>query len=250
MLTSIIRAVIAHRWLVLAAVALLVALSVYTARIAPLDAIPDISDPQVVVYAKWPRSPELLDTEVVEPLIRSLAGSAGVEAIRATSHLGYSFIYLILDDARNRATVKQSALDRINEMRARLPADVEIQIGPNASSMGWIYAYALVDREHTRDLRELRALNEDRVKPALESLHGVAEVASVGGLDRQVQLKLFPPLLADAGLPLQAVISALRSAFDQVGGRMIEVANRDYQVRGVVKDGPDEESRKHLFGRR
>lgn len=236
MLTTIIRGVIAHRYVVLCGVAALLALSLYTARIAPLDAIPDISDPQVVVYAKWPRSPELLDTEVVDPLIRSLAGSPGVETIRATSHLGYSFIYLILERPSARAAVKQAALDRINEIRLRLPPDADVRLGPDASSMGWIFEYALVDREQARDLRELRTLNEGRVKPALESLTGVAEVASVGGLERQIQLKVFPPLLADTGLTLRAVITALQSAFDQVGGRMIEVSNRDYQVRGVLKN--------------
>src|SRR5262245_36108011 len=229
MLTTIISAVIRHRGIVLGAVAALVALAISSIRSAPLDALPAISDPQVVVYAKWPRSPELLDAEVVAPLARALTGAEGVESIRATSHLGYSFIYLVLDDASSRAKVKQAALDRINEMRTRLPADADIRLGPDASSMGWIYQYALVDREKTRDLRELRAINESRITPALESITGVAEVASVGGLERQVQLKLFPPLLASQGLSLAPVVAALQAAFEQIGGRMIEVASRDYQ---------------------
>ncbi|HVJ29539.1 MAG TPA: efflux RND transporter permease subunit, partial [Gammaproteobacteria bacterium] len=210
-------------------------MSVYSVRVAPLDAIPDISEPQVVIYAKWPRSPELLDEEVVAPLARALLGTPGVASIRATSNLGYSFLYLVLDDPGSRAVVKQSALDRINEMRARLPADADIRLGPDASSMGWIYQYALVDQERTRDLRELRAINESRIKPALEKLSGIAEVASIGGLERQIQLKVFPPLLASNGLSLRSVVTSLQAAFEQVGGRMIEVANRDYQVRGVVK---------------
>jgi len=249
MLTNIIRAVIRHRVVVFSVVAVLVVLSVYSVRTAPLDAIPDISDPQVVIYAKWPRSPELLDSEVVDPLIRSLVGSPGIEAIRATSHLGYSFIYLVLDDAGSRAAVKQMSLDRISEVRARLPSDADVRLGPDASSMGWIYQYALVDREGTRDLRELRAINESRVKPALEALPGIAEVASIGGLERQIQLKVFPPLLAEAGLSLRPVVAALQGAFPQVGGRMIEVANRDYQVRGVVKSGDIDELEKLVIGR-
>jgi Cu(I)/Ag(I) efflux system membrane protein CusA/SilA len=235
MLTSIIRAVIEHRVLVLAAVAALFGVSLHTVRMAPLDAVPDISDPQVVVYAKWPRSAELLDEDVVTPLARALLGMPGIESIRATSHLGYSFIYLVLDDAGNRDAVKRATLDRINEARARLPADADVRLGPDASSMGWIYQYALVDREQTHDLRELRAINESRIKPHLEKLGGIAEVASVGGLERQVQLKVFPPLLASYGLPLVTVVSALQEAFEQVGGRMVEVANRDYQVRGEIK---------------
>jgi len=236
MLTSIIRAVIGHRVVVLSIVAALLVLSVYSVRTAPLDAIPDISDPQVVIYAKWPRSPELLDDDVVTPLVEALLGTPGIESIRATSHLGYSFIYVVLDDPSNRATVKQASLDRINEVRARLPSDADIRLGPDASSMGWIHQYALVDREQTRDLRELRTINESRIRPALERLPGIAEVASVGGLERQIQLKVFPPLLAANGLSLRTVVTALQSVLEQVGGRMIEVANRDYQVRGVVKN--------------
>ena len=249
MLTNIIRAVIRLRVIVLCAVGALVALSIYSVRIAPLDAIPDVSEPQVVIYAKWPRSPELLDTQVVAPLIRALLGSPGIEAIRSTSHLGYSFIYLILDDPDNRTLAKQASLDRINELRLRLPADADIRLGPDASSMGWIYQYALVDQERTRDLRELRAINESKVKPALESLAGIAEVASVGGLERQIQLKLFPPLLAEAGLSLRPVVAALQGAFEQVGGRMIEVANRDYQVRGRVQDDDIDELEELFIGR-
>jgi copper/silver efflux system protein len=249
MLSTIIRAVIRLRVVVLGAVGVLVVLSLYAVRTAPLDAIPDVSDPQVVIYAKWARSPELLEAQVVDPLIRSLLGSQGIEAIRSTSHLGYSFIYLILDDASSRAAVKQTSLDRINEVRLRLPADADIRLGPDASSMGWIYQYGLVDREHTRDLRELRAINEGRVKPALESLAGVAEVASIGGLERQIQLKVFPPLLAEAGLSLRPVIAALEGAFEQVGGRMIEVANRDYQVRARVKNDDIDELEKIVIGR-
>jgi len=249
MLTSIIRAVIRLRVVVLCTVAGLVGLSLYSVRTAPLDAIPDVSEPQVVIYAKWPRSPELLDSQVVDPLIRALLGSQGIEAIRATSHLGYSFIYLVLDDASSRAAVKQTSLDRINEVRLRLPADADIRLGPDASSMGWIYQYALVDREHTRDLRELRTINEGRVKPVVESLEGVAEVASLGGLERQIQLKVFPPLLADAGLSLRPVIAALQGAFEQVGGRMIEVASRDYQVRGSVKNDDIDALEQLVIGR-
>jgi Cu(I)/Ag(I) efflux system membrane protein CusA/SilA len=235
MLTSIIRTVIRFRIAVLVVVAGLIALSLYSARTAPLDAIPDISDPQVVIYAKWPRSPELLEAEVTEPLVRALIGAPGVDAVRATSHLGYSFIYVILTDASQREAVRGLALDRINQVRPQLPTDAIITLGPNANSMGWIFEYALVDREGTRDLRELRRLNEARIKPALQTVPGVAEVASVGGLERQVELKIFPPLLAETGLSLRAVVTALQAAFDQVGGRTIELTNRDYQLRSTVE---------------
>ena len=218
-------------WLLVATAA---ALSVWQIRKAPLDAIPDISEPQIVVYAKWPRSPQLLEKEITEPLIAALVGSPDIKAVRGTSHMGYSFVYVILNDAAQRSAAQQRVSDRINTLRARLPADASITLGPNASSMGWVYQYALVSADGTRDLRELRLLNDGAIKTALQTVPGVAEVASVGGLEKQYQLKTFPPLLARAGLTLPQLRTALQAAFQEVGGRTIEVTNRDYQLRGVV----------------
>ena len=234
MITSVIRTVIRWRavaWLLLAAGAIV---SAYSIRTASLDAIPDISDPQIVVYVKWPRSPQLLEKEVTEPLISALVGSPDIQALRGSSHMGYSFIYVVLSNSARRAKVQQLVLDRINAIRPQLPPDASVTLGPNASSMGWIYQYALIDREGSHDLRELRLVNESQIKPALQTVPGVAEVASVGGLEKQYQIKIFPPLLARAGLSLKQVIAALQSVFQEAGGRMIEVTNRDYQLRGAV----------------
>src|SRR5581483_11592113 len=154
--------------------------------------------------------------------------------VRGTSHMGYSFIYVILAEGASRERVQQLVLDRINAIRPQLPPDAVITLGPNASSMGWIYQYALVDRQGAHDLRELRLINEGQIKPALQAVPGVAEVASVGGLEKQYQVKIFPPLLARAGVTLRQVVGAVQGAFQEAGGRMIEVTNRDYQLRGVV----------------
>jgi Cu(I)/Ag(I) efflux system membrane protein CusA/SilA len=234
MITSVIRAVIRWRavaWLLVAAGVLF---SVYSIRTASLDAIPDISDPQIVVYVKWARSPQLLETEVTEPLISALVGSPDIQALRGSSHMGYSFIYVVLNNSARRDTARQLVLDRINAIRPQLPPDASVTLGPNASSMGWIYQYALVDRQRSHDLRELRLVNESQIKPALQTVPGVAEVASVGGLEKQYQIKIFPPLLAKAGLSLKQVIVAVQGVFQEAGGRMIEVTNRDYQLRGVI----------------
>ena len=235
MLTAIIKSVIRFRWLVWCLVAGLVALSVYALRTVALDAIPDLSDPQIIVYAKWPRSPLLLETDVTEPIIRALEGSPDIKSIRGTSHMGFSFIYVILSDPSHRAAVRQFVSERLNAMRAQLPADANVTVGPNASSMGWIFQYAIVDHEGTRDLRELRLLNESQIKPALQSAAGVAEVASVGGLEKQYQIKLFPPLLTERGISLRHIIQAVDGAFQEAGGRTIEVTNREYQLRGALK---------------
>lgn len=232
MIAAIIARVIRFRWLVLIGVAALAVLSAYALRHAALDAIPDISDPQIVVYVKWPRSPQVIESEVAGPIVSALAGSPDVRAIRSTSHLGYSFIYVILSDPGRGAEAREFVTDRLNRIRSQLPPDADISVAPNASSMGWIYQYALVDREGTRDLRELRLLNERLVAPALQSAPGVAEVASVGGLEKQYQVKLFPPLLSARGISLSQVLASVRAAFQETGGRTIEVTNREYQLRG------------------
>src|ERR1044071_2471578 len=195
MILRLIRTIIRWRVLVWGIVAAAIVLSVLSIRAASLDAIPDISDPQIVVYVKWPRSPQLLEGRVAEPLVSALVGSPGIASLRGASHMGYSFIYVILNGQVAREEVQQLVTDRINAIRSELPADANVTLGPNASSMGWIYQYALVDRERLHDLRELRLLNETQIKPGLETVPGVAEGASVGGLEQQYQIKIFPPLL-------------------------------------------------------
>jgi Cu(I)/Ag(I) efflux system membrane protein CusA/SilA len=234
MIVAIIRSVIRFRWLVWGIVGGLVALSAYALRTAPLDAIPDISDPQIIVYSKWARSPLVIETDVTEPIVRALAGFPDIQSIRGTSHMGYSFVYVILREGRSRASVRQYVADRLSAIRSQLPADASIVIGPNASSVGWIFQYALVDKERTHDLRELRLLNESTVKPALQAAAGVAEVASVGGLEKQYQVRLLPPLMSERGIALRQVITAFQGAFQEAGGRTIEVTNREYQLRGSV----------------
>jgi len=136
MITAIIEHVIRFRWIVWAGVALLAALSLYALRTAALDAIPDISDPQIIVYSKWPRSPQLIESDLTEPIIRALSGSPDIRSIRGTSHMGYSFVYVILDNPGRRAAVRQFVAERLNAIRMQLPADANVVVGPNASSMG------------------------------------------------------------------------------------------------------------------
>ncbi len=239
MIAAVLRTVIRFRVIVWALLTVAVIASAWALTTAPLDAIPDISDPQVVVYVKWQRSPQLIEANVTEPVIRALAGSPQIQSIRGTSHMGYSFIYVILANGARRDAVQQTIVDRINTIRPQLPPDAVVTLGPNASSMGWIYQYALRDHERLRDLRELRLLNESVIKPALQSVSGVAEVASVGGLEKQYQVKLFPPLMAATGLSMRQVIDSLQDVFQETGGRTIEVTNREYQLRGSISINTD-----------
>jgi len=241
--------VVRFRWVVLTLLVVGVLASVYELTRAPLDAIPDISDPQVVVYVKWPRSAQLIESSVTEPVIRALAGTPDIQSVRGTSHMGYSFIYAILSSDANRGRVQQLVSDRLNALRPQLPPDAIVVLGPNASSIGWVFQYALVDKERLRDLRDLRLLNEGQIKPALQSVAGVAEVASVGGLEKQFQVKLFPPLLATTGVSLRQVIDALGTAYQEAGGRTIEVTNREYQLRATLDSSNVDELQHLVLGR-
>ena len=226
-----------YRVAVWVALGVCVCLSLVAITRMPLDAIPDLSDPQIVLYAKWQRSPQLLESQLTGPLIKALLGTPGVRSIRSVSHMGYSFVYVILSGESKRDAVSRIVAERMASIKARLPADAMVTIGANASSMGWIYQYALVDHERTRDLRDLRLLNESQIKPAIQSVPGVAELASVGGLEKQYQVKLFPPLLAATGISLRQIVTTLQGAFQEIGGRTIEVTNRDYQIRGAIASG-------------
>ena len=249
MITWIIERVIRFRWLVVAAVLALAAASVYSLRTAALDAIPDISDPQIIVYAKWPRSPSLIETEITAPLIRAFAGSPDIASLRGTSHMGFSFVYVILKDPARRTAVRQFVADRLGAIRAQLPADAVVTLGPNATSMGWIFQYALVDKNRVHDLRDLRLINESVAKPALQSAEGIAEVASVGGLEKQYQVRLYPPLMHERQITLAQVLKAVGGAFEQTGGRTIEVTGREYQLRGGLAPGDVDKLDQLVLGR-
>ncbi len=234
MLTTIIRGVIKQRLLVLFLLTLATLYSLFGIQHAPLDALPDTADSQIVIYAKWQRSPEQIDNKIVRPIMQSLLGSENIDSMRATTQLGYAFIYIVFQNPQQRDAIKQRVNNQLNNIRPQLPRDAQIKLGPNASSMGWIYQYALLDHTKTRDLRELRQLNKKQIIPQLQSVAGIAEVASVGGLTKQLELKLLPPLLEQHGITLAQIIHAFKAAFQQVGGRTLELTNRDYHLRATL----------------
>ncbi len=235
LLIAIINGSVRYRPAIIFLLGIAILASGYAIKNSPLDAIPDISDPQIIIYSRWARSAQLLETKITNPLIRSMSGIKGVRTTRGMSYLGYSFVYLIIDNDGDTDYVKSRALGRLNSIRQKLPSDAQIEIGPSASAMGWVYQYVLIDRDNSHDLREIRHLQQERIKPALETVDGVAEVATIGGLEKQYQLKIYPPLLAEAGVSLKNLVLALKSTFAEVGGRTVEVNNRDYQVRAVAR---------------
>ncbi len=210
-----------------------------------LDAIPDLSDPQVIVYTEWMgRSPSVVEDQVTYPLVTALLGQPHVVDVRAQTMFGMSFVYVIFDEGTDLDAARSRVLEQLNAARNRLPPDVSPRIGPDATGIGWIYQYALVDRSGRHDLGELRAAQDYVLRYALASVPGVAEVATVGGYEAQYQVTLDPDRLRSFGLSWEDVARALRSANGEVGGRVIEMAQREYFVRsrGWVGSARDLES--------
>jgi Cu(I)/Ag(I) efflux system membrane protein CusA/SilA len=207
--------------------------AVFALRQVPLDAIPDLSDPQVIVYTEWMgRSPDLVEDQVTYPIVSSLLAAPRVTAVRGQSMFGMSFIYVIFEEGTDLYWARSRVLEYLSTIRARLPEGVTPTLGPDASAVGWVYQYALMDQSGRHDLAELRALQDFHLRYALASVPGVAEVASVGGYERQYQVEVDPTRLHAFGLSVSDVTAAVRRSNREVGGRVIEMSGREYFVRG------------------
>ena len=217
--------------------ALLVAASavwgVWSVRQIPLDAIPDLSEVQVIVYTEWPgRSAQLVEDQITYPISSQLLGAPGVQAVRGQSFFGLSFVYVIFDDDTDLYWARSRVLESMAGVESRLPEGVRPVIGPDATGVGWVYEYALVDRSGRHDLAALRALQDWTLRYALTSVPGVAEVASLGGWVRQIQVEVDPNRLAALGVTLAEVVDAVRASNEDAGGRVLELAGHEYVVRG------------------
>jgi Cu(I)/Ag(I) efflux system membrane protein CusA/SilA len=228
----IIRFSAENRVLVVAAVLVALAGSVWTMRHIPLDALPDLSDTQVIVYSRWDRSPDILEDQVTYPITAALLGAPRVKAIRGFSDFGFSFVYVIFEDGTDPYWARTRVLEYLSKITPQLPPDVKVELGPDASSVGWVYQYALVDRSGKHSSDQLRSYQDWNLRYALQSVPGVSEVATVGGQVRQYQIQVNPNALAAFGLPLEAVIQAVRRGNNDVGGRLVELSGREYMVRG------------------
>ena len=221
-----IRRVIAfsarNRGLVLLAVAALVVLAVYTLRTIRLDALPDLSDTQVIVYSQWDRSPDVIEDQVTYPIVTALLGAPRVKAVRGYSDFGFSYVYVVFRDGTDLYWARSRVLEYLSKIQARLPEGVQTELGPDATGVGWVFQYALVDRSGEHSLDELRSYQDWTLRYALQSVPGVAEVAAIGGFVKQYQVVVDPNRLAAYGIPLGTVVEALRRSNDEVGGRLIE----------------------------
>ncbi|HYG70392.1 MAG TPA: CusA/CzcA family heavy metal efflux RND transporter, partial [Anaeromyxobacteraceae bacterium] len=206
--------------------------AVWSMRNIPLDALPDLSDTQVIVYSRWDRSPDIIEDQVTYPITTALLGAPGVKAIRGFSDFGFSYVYVIFEDGTDMYWARTRVLEYLSKITPQLPQDVKVELGPDATSVGWVFQYALVDRTGQHASDELRSFQDWFLRYALQSVPGVSAVSTVGGQVRQYQVNVNPNALASYGLPLDAVVNAVRSGNNDVGGRLVELSGREYMVRG------------------
>jgi len=199
----------------------------------PLDAIPDLSDVQVIIYTPWMgRNPTIIEDQVTYPIVTTMISAPRVKSVRGFSDFGYSYVYIIFEDGTDIYLARSRVLVYLNQASGRLPRGVTPTLGPDASGVGWVFQYALIDETRKYDLAQLRSLQDWYLRYQIGSVEGVAEVASVGGFVRQYQVNLDPNKLAAYRLPVKSVIDAIRMSNNDVGGRSVELSGAEYMVRG------------------
>ncbi len=233
MIQAIINASLRDRFLVLIATAILLAAGIWSAKTTPLDAIPDLSDVQVIVFTEYPgQAPQVVEDQVTYPLTTAMLAVPNAKVVRGYSFFGFSFVYIIFEDGTNMYWARSRVLEYLNYVSSRLPDGVTPSLGPDATGVGWIYEYALVDRTGKHDLAQLRSLQDWYLRYPLQTVEGVAEVASVGGYVKQYQVEVDPNLLAAYHIPLAKVKRAIQRSNRDVGGKLVEMGETEYMVRG------------------
>ncbi|TLY77914.1 MAG: efflux RND transporter permease subunit, partial [Gammaproteobacteria bacterium] len=232
MIARLIRACIANRVPVLLGVAAIAAWGIWAMLRTPLDAIPDLSDVQVIIRTTYPgQAPEIVETQVTYPLATTMLSVPGARTVRGYSMFGDSFVYVLFEDGTDLYWARSRVLEYLNQVQARLPKEAKTTLGPDATGVGWIYEYALIDKSHTHDLSQLRALQDWFLKYELKSVPNVAEVASLGGMVRQYQVVVDPQKLRAFNITHAKVVSAIRNANQETGGSVLELAEAEYMVR-------------------
>ncbi len=233
MVSRIIEFSARNRFLVILGVAFAMVAAIYAIRRTKLDAIPDLSDPQVIVFTEWMgRSPTLVEDQVTYPIVSSLVAAPHVTDVRGFSMFGMSFVYVIFEEGTDVYWARSRVLEYLSTIRERLPEGARSGIGPDATGIGWVFQYTLVDKSGKHGLDELRTFQDFTLRYALGSVPGVAEVASVGGYQKQYQVTVDPNKLRAYEVTIQDVMGAIRDSNNDVGGRIIEMSGREYYVRG------------------
>ncbi len=223
-----------NRFLVFMGTLLLVLAGVWSLRRIPLDALPDISDVEVIIHTSWAgEPPSIIEDQVTYPIVTTLLAAPHVKAVRAQTMFGDSYVFVIFEDGTDLYWARSRVLEYMQQITGRLPEGIHPVIGPDATGAGWVYEYALVDHSHQHSLADLRSLQDWYLRYQLETVPGVAEVATIGGFVRQYQVNLDPDKLRAYGIPLSTVIEKVRASTNEVGGRLLEMGGAEYMIRGL-----------------
>src|SRR5262245_55080269 len=234
MISRIIEWCERNRFLVFTAVVMLTLAGIWSVQHVPLDALPDISDVQVIIHTSWAgEPPSVIEDQVTYPIVTSLLAAPRVKAVRAQTMLGDSYVFEVFQDGTDLYWARSRVIEYLQQMRGRLPAAVNPMIGPDATGAGWVFEYALVDRSHRHTLADLRSIQEWQLRYQLATVPGVAEVASIGGFVKQYQVKVDPNKLLAYGIPLSTVIERVKGSTNEVGGRVLELSGARYMIRGL-----------------
>jgi len=232
MIDAIIEFSARNRVIVFLAIAAAVMGGLYAMRTVPLDALPDLSDTQVIVYSRWDRSPDIMEDQVTYPIVTGMLGAPKVKDVRGFSDFGYSYVYIIFDEGTDIYWARSRTLEYLSTVLPRLPQGVKTELGPDATGIGWVFEYGLVDTTGKQSLADLRSYQDWYLRNYLKSVPGVAEVAPLGGFVRQYQVNVDPNKLQSFHISISKVVDAVRSGNNDVGGRLVEFTGAEYMVRG------------------
>ena len=234
MLSRIIDLCGRNRFLVFTGVLLLTLAGIWSLKHVPLDALPDISDVQVIVHTSWTgQPPDIIEDQVTYPIVTSLLAAPHVKAVRAQTMFGDSYVYVVFEDGTDLYWARSRVVEYLQQISGRLPAEVHPAIGPDATGAGWVFEYAIVDKSGKHNLADLRTLQDWHLRYALETVPGVSEVASIGGYVRQYQIRLDPNKLLAYNIPLSIVIDRVKASTNEVGGRVLDLSGAQYMIRGL-----------------
>jgi Cu(I)/Ag(I) efflux system membrane protein CusA/SilA len=223
-----------NRFLVFTGVFLLVLAGIWSMRNIPLDALPDISDVQVIIHTRWPgEPPDLIEDQVSYPIVTTMLAAPQVKDVRAQTMFGDSYVYVIFQDGTDLYWARSRVLEYLQQLQGKLPSGVNPVLGPDATGAGWVYEYVLLDHSHKQSLADLRSLEDWYIRYQLETVPGVAEVATIGGFVKQYQVQLDPNKLQAYNIPLSMVIQHVRESTNEVGGRLLELGGAEYMIRGL-----------------
>src|SRR3974390_1052996 len=205
---------------------------IWSMKNVPLDALPDLSDTQVIVYSRWDRSPDIMEDQVTYPLVTAMLGAPKVKDVRGFSDFGFSYVYIIFDEGTDIYWARSRTLEYLSGVLPRLPQGVRTELGPDATGIGWVFQYVLTDTSGTHDLAQLRSIEAWFLRSQVNSVRGVAEVVPLGGFVRQYQVNVDPVKLQAYHIPVEKVVEAVRAGNNDGGGRLVEFSGAEYMVRG------------------